>query len=62
MSNPTCPRCGRTVALDAPSGLCAGCLLEAGAETFSAGSGSTDFMPTMSSAAAPVVMRAARRA
>src|SRR5688572_10969157 len=51
MSNEPCPRCGRTVAIDAPGGLCASCLLEAGAETYSAGSSSSDFMPTMSSAA-----------
>jgi uncharacterized RDD family membrane protein YckC len=50
MSNQPCPRCGRTVAVDAPGGLCASCLLEAGAETYSAGSSSTDFMPTMTSA------------
>ena len=62
MSNQPCPRCGRTVALDAPGGLCAACLLEAGAETFSAGSGSTDFMPTMSSAAAAASAVAVRRA
>ena len=62
MSNQPCPRCGRTVALDAPGGLCAACLLEAGAETFSAGSGSTDFMPTMSSAAAAASAVSVRRA
>jgi len=52
MSPQQCPRCGRTMAVDAPDGLCAACLLEAGAATYSTGSGSTDFMPTMSSAAA----------
>jgi eukaryotic-like serine/threonine-protein kinase len=61
MSNHACPRCGRPVAIDAPGGLCSTCLLEAGAETFSAGSGSTDFMPTMSSAAAEVAVRRAPR-
>src|SRR5688572_19948044 len=62
MSNHPCPRCGRPVAADAPGGLCATCLLEAGAETFSAGSGSTDFMPTMSSAAAAATAVGVRRA
>jgi uncharacterized RDD family membrane protein YckC len=57
MSNEPCPRCGRTVAIDAPGGLCASCLLETGAETYSAGSSSTDFMPTMSSAVPAVVAR-----
>jgi serine/threonine protein kinase len=52
MSSEPCPRCGRTVTLDAAGGLCAACLLEAGAATYSAGSGSTDFKPTVSSAAA----------
>jgi eukaryotic-like serine/threonine-protein kinase len=61
MSNQTCPRCGRTVATDAPGGLCASCLLEAGAETHFPGSSSTDFMPTMSSAGPAVVMRRAPR-
>jgi serine/threonine protein kinase len=61
MSNRTCPRCGRTVAADAPGGLCASCLLEAGAETHFAGSSSTDFMPTMSSAGPAVVVRRAPR-
>ena len=61
MSSQKCPRCGRDVALDAPGGLCAACLLEAGAETFSSGSGSTDFMPTVSSAAAPATTRLAPR-
>ena len=57
----TCPRCGRPLAADAPDGLCAACLLQAGAETFSAGSGSTDFMPTVSSVTAAPVVRAAPR-
>src|SRR5688572_31380873 len=61
MSERSCPRCRRAVAVDAPDGLCAACLLEAGAETFSAGSGSTDFMPTVSSVAAPSVVRSAPR-
>jgi serine/threonine protein kinase len=61
MSDRVCPRCGRGVAPDAPDGLCAACLLEAGAETFSAGSGSTDFMPTVSSVAAPPAVRRAPR-
>src|SRR5688500_14082880 len=61
MSNHACPRCGRPVAIDAPGGLCSTCLLEAGAEPFSAGSGSTDFMPTRSSAAAEVAVRRAPR-
>ena len=61
MSNEPCPRCGRTVAIDAPGGLCASCLLEAGAETYSAGSSSSDFMPTMSSAGSSVVARLAPR-
>jgi eukaryotic-like serine/threonine-protein kinase len=61
MSNQPCPRCGRTVAIDAPGGLCASCLLEAGAETYSAGSSSTDFMPTMTSAGPGVVARRAPR-
>ncbi len=61
---PSCPRCGRPLAADAPDGLCAACLLQAGAETFSAGSGSTDFMPTVSSGSsvAPVVRSAPRLA
>ena len=61
MSNQPCPRCGRTLAIDAPGGLCASCLLEAGAETYSAGSSSSDFMPTMSSAGPAVVARRAPR-
>jgi eukaryotic-like serine/threonine-protein kinase len=61
MSTRTCPRCVRTVATDAPGGLCAACLLEAGAETYFAGSSSTDFMPTMSSAGPAVVSRGAPR-
>ena len=62
MSTQECPRCGRPVAPDAPGGLCAACLLEAGAETYSAGSSSTDFMPTVSSAAAVGTAVGARRA
>ena len=61
MPGTTCPRCGRLLAADAPDGLCAACLLQAGAETFSAGSSSTDFMPTVSSVAAAPVVRAAPR-
>ncbi len=57
----TCPRCGRPLAADAPDGLCAACLLQAGADTLSAGSGSTDFMPTVSSAVASRVLRSAPR-
>jgi uncharacterized RDD family membrane protein YckC len=48
------------VATDAPGGLCASCLLEAGAETYLAGSSSTDFMPTMTSAGAGMARRAPR--
>jgi uncharacterized RDD family membrane protein YckC len=61
MTLAACPRCGRTLAIDAPGGLCAACLLQAGAETFSAGSGSTDFMPTMSSAGSSVAVWRAPR-
>ena len=61
MSTHACPRCSRTVANDAPGGLCASCLLEAGAETYFAGSSSTDFMPTMSSAGPAVGARRAPR-
>jgi uncharacterized RDD family membrane protein YckC len=49
------------VAADAPGGLCASCLLEAGAETYFAGSSSTDFMPTMTSAGPAVMARRAPR-
>src|SRR5215510_3577838 len=29
----TCPRCGKSLPKDAPEGMCAACLFEAGAET-----------------------------
>src|SRR5688572_4222165 len=41
-----CPRCGRQLANDAPEGLCASCLFEAGGQTISIGS--TDDVPTQS--------------
>ena len=62
MSNQPCPRCGRPVAIDAPGGLCAACLLTTGSETYSAGSSSTDLMPTISSAAAVPAAAGVRRA
>ena len=49
MTTTSCPRCGRSLAVDAPAGLCASCLLTASAETMV--SGSIDSMATMSSAA-----------
>ena len=42
-----CPRCGKPLPADAPEGLCAACLLEAGAETITRGSFSDH--PTISS-------------
>jgi uncharacterized RDD family membrane protein YckC len=49
------------MANDAPGGLCASCLLEAGAETYSAGSSASDFQATISSAGSAVVARRAPR-
>src|SRR5512147_1772566 len=36
-----CPRCGRQLPPDAPEGLCASCLLTAGAETLTGSSDAT---------------------
>jgi eukaryotic-like serine/threonine-protein kinase len=40
-----CPRCGRQLPPDAPEGLCASCLLTAGAETLTASSEATSGYP-----------------
>src|SRR5688500_17222776 len=57
MAATTCPRCGRSLAADAPGGLCASCLLVASAETMA--SGSIDSMATMSSGGMAAISSAA---
>jgi NMD protein affecting ribosome stability and mRNA decay len=42
-----CPRCGATLASDAPDGLCPSCLLAAAAAPLTRGSVSTPDAPTV---------------